>query len=228
MSDFLDLTEAQLILFGQNFSVKLAVHDPILTTVVVGDLLTAAAVSTALTAALNAVNSIREDAKEYTRVKDILLYAPFGTPMPVAPTATAWPAFPAGTIAGMLAWYRAIANRIKADPAYTEAIGQDLGIVGTGSAPGTDPPVLNGRTLTGFLTEAGWNRDGHDAAKFQGQRGDETTWTDLGVDIFPPFLDNRAPLVADTLESRRYRAAFMDKDIVTTGWSDTIEIVAQA
>ena len=227
MADFLSLTEPELILFAQNFAVKLAVHDPILTSVSAADVTQAATNSTELARAINTVNNIREDAKEYSNVKDIMLRSPVGTPLPTAPTATAWPAFGLGAIAGILAWYRDIAARIKADPAYTVAIGQDLGIVGTGTVPGTDAPVLTGKALTGYQNELGWKRAGHDAVKIQSQRAGETVWTDLAVDTASPYVDTRSPLVAGTPEERRYRAAYLDNDLITTGWSDTLVVTAQ-
>ncbi|MEX2243409.1 MAG: hypothetical protein WD716_06125 [Fimbriimonadaceae bacterium] len=228
MADFLNLSEAQLIQFFQNLATKLAVHEATLVSVVAADVTQADANVITVTNSLNSVNSIREDAKEYTQVKDILLYAPLGTALPTTPTATAWPALdPITDIAGIFAWTRALANRIKADSAYTPAIGADLGIVGTGTAPGTDVPVLKGKALTGYQIEAGWNKAGHQGVKFQSQRAGETVWTDIGTDMSPPFVDNRAPLVANTPEERRFRAAYVDDDLVTTGWSDTLVVTAQ-
>ena len=228
MADFLDLSEAQLIPFFQNLATKLAVHEATLTSVTAADVTQAGSNRDVVINALNAVNSIREDAKEYTQVKDVLLYALLGTALPTTPTATAWTALdPITDIAGILAWTRALANRIKADSAYTQAIGEDLGIVGTGSAPGTDVPVLKGAALIGYAVEVGWVKAGHDGLKIQGQRAGETTWTDLATDNFSPYVDNRPPLVADTPEERRYRAAYTDNDLVTTGWSDTLVVTAQ-
>lgn len=227
MADFLDLSEAQLIPFFQNFATKLAIHDAVLTTVLPADVMQATQNAVVVTNAVNTVNSIREDAKEYTGVKDILLYALLGTAMPTEPTATAWPAFADGDIAGIIPWTRALSNRIKADAAYTPAIGNDLGIVGTGSAPGTDVPVLKGVALIAYAVEVGWVKAGHDGVKLQSQRAGETVWTDLASDFNSPYVDNRAPLVAGAPEERRYRAAYLDNDLVTTGWSDTLSVTAQ-
>lgn len=227
MADFLDLSEAQLIPFFDNFATKLAVHEAALSSVAAGDVTQADTNAVVVANAVNTVNSIREDAKEYTQVKDILLYAALGTARPGAPTATAWPAFGLSDIAGIIAWTRALANRIKADAAYTPAIGDDLGIVGTGSAPGIDVPVLKGSALVAYGVEVGWVKAGHDGIKIQSQRAGESVWTDLATDSNSPYVDNRAPLVADTPEERRYRAAYIDNDLVTTGWSDTLVVTAQ-
>jgi len=228
MADFLDLTETELISFAQNFAVKLAVHEPALTTIGAADVTQANTNSTNLANAVNTVNNIREDAQEYTNVKDIVLYSPLGTPLPVPPTATAYPAFAPGSIMGLIAWYRQIANRIKADPGYTPAIGQDLGIVGTTSVPGTTPPVLTGTALPGYNVQVDWPRQGHDGLKVRSQRGAEATWTDLGTDMNPPFVDNRAPVTNGPPEARRYQAAYVDNDAVTTDWSATLTVIAHS
>jgi len=228
MSDFLDLTETQLISFAQNFAVKLAVHEPVLQNIGVADVTQATANSTNLANAVNTVNNIREDAKEYTNVKNIMLYSPLGTAVPGLPTATAWPSFALGSIAGMLAWYRMMAARIKTDPGGTEAIFQDLGIVGTADVPGTTPPVLDGAALTGYNVEVGWAKAGHDAIRFRGQRGTEVDWTDLGTDQFPPFIDNRAPVTSGPPEERRFQGAYVDNDVITTDWSATLTVIAHS
>jgi|CXWL01.1.fsa_nt_gi hypothetical protein len=204
MADFLDLTEAQLIVFAQNFAVKLAVHDPVLVSVLPADVTQASTNSTELAKAINTVNNIREDAQEYTNVKETMLYAPLGTPVPTPPTATAWPAFGLGAIAGILAWYRAIANRIKADPLYTVAIGQDLGIIGPAdAAPGT--PVLIAEALSQSqirlrVTRAGYNSVAIDSRRAGGN------WEEIGVCETAEFIDGRQPLVVGQPEVREYRA----------------------
>ena len=228
MADFLDLTETELISFAQNYALKLAVHEPVLDCITAAEVTKAGTASTVLANAINTTNNIHEDAQEYTNVKNIMLYSDLGTAVPTAPTATAYPAFGAGTFAGIIAWYRQQANRIKADNGYTTAIGQDLGIIGPSSAPGTTPPVLTGRALPGYNNEVGWPRAGHDGLRVRGQRGSETEWTDLGTDMNPPFIDSRPPLVSGPPEERRYQAAYVDNDAVTTDWSATLTVVAHS
>jgi len=228
MADFLDLTETELISFAQNFAVKLGVHEPALTTIFVADVTQAGLNSTNLANAVNTTNNIRQDAQEYTNVKNILLYSPLGTPVPTPPTATAWGVLAVGTISGIIAWYRMMAARIKTDPGATLAILQDLGIVSTPDVPGITPPVLSGFALPGYNNEIGWGKAGHDAIRFRGQRGNETEWTDLGTDQFPPFGDNRAPLVPGAPEERRYQGAYEDSDAVTTDWSATLTVIAHS
>ena len=228
MADFLQISEAQLIAFAQNFAGKLSSHEPDLDTIDAADVTQATTNATTLEQAIVTVNSIREDAQEYTDVKDALLYGDLGAPLPTAPTATDWPAFGVGAISGLIAWYRQIANRIKADPGYTPGMGEDLGIVGTTSAPGTTPPTITATALPGYNVEVGWSRQGHDGIRLRMQRGAETEWTDLGVDMNPPYTNNTPPLVAGQPEERRIQAAYVDNDATTTDWSATVTVVAHS
>lgn len=60
------------------------------------------------------------------------------------------------------------------------------------------------------------------------QRGTEVVWTDLGTDMNPPFVDNRAPLASGPPEERRYQAAYVDNDAATTDWSATLTVIAHS
>ena len=42
-----------------------------------------------------------------------------------------------------------------------------------------------------------------------------------------PYIDTRAPQVADTPEERRYQAAYLDADLITTLRSETLVVTAQ-
>ncbi|MCH8274509.1 MAG: hypothetical protein IH851_06950 [Armatimonadetes bacterium] len=51
------------------------------------------------------------------------------------------------------------------------------------------------------------------------------------VDFFQNFatpVASRAPLTADTPEERRFRAAYLDNDLITTGWSATLVVTVGA
>lgn len=42
-----------------------------------------------------------------------------------------------------------------------------------------------------------------------------------------PYVDTRAPLVDGRPEERRYRIAYLDDDVITTGWQDPLVVIAQ-
>lgn len=48
----------------------------------------------------------------------------------------------------------------------------------------------------GHNNEIEWAKAVHDGLRVRLQRGTETDWTDLGTDMNPPFVENRAPLLA--------------------------------
>ena len=101
MADYLDLTEAELIAWFQNWAAKLAVHEPTITALTVADVVQGAADSVEVESAVTTVLAIRSDKQEYTQTKNLMLHAVLGTALPVAPTATAWPAFGLGAAAAM-------------------------------------------------------------------------------------------------------------------------------
>ena len=228
MADYLNIPEAELIAWFQNWAAKLAVHLPTITAITAADVTQGALDSTEVESAVTTVLAIRSDKQEYTQTKNLMLHAVLGTALPVAPTCTAWPAFGLGAEAAIIARTRGLAGRIKADAAYTEAIGQDLGIVGTEDPAGVLPPTMTGETLTGYQVQINWVKAGHDAVQIQSQRATENVWVDLAIDTVSPYIDTRAPLVPNTPEERRYRAAYVDNDEITTGWSDTLVVTAQS
>lgn len=228
MADYLNIPEAELIAWFQNWAAKLAVHEPTITAIVLADVTQGASDSAEVENAVTTVLAIRSDKQEYTQTKDLMLHSPLGTALPVAPGATAWPAFGLGAAAAIIARTRALAGRIKTDAAYTTAIGEDLGIVGTAEPAGVNPPTMTGETLTGYQVQINWVKAGHDAVQIQSQRADEVVWVNLAIDTVSPYIDTRDPLVPNTPEERRYRAAYVDNDEITTGWSDTLVVTAQS
>lgn len=56
-------------------------------------------------------------------------------------------------------------------------------------------------------------------SELRSQRGTGVVWTELDTDMNPPFVDNRAPIASGPPEERRYQAAYVDNDAVTTDWS---------
>ena len=59
-------------------------------------------------------------------------------------------------------------------------------------------------------------------------RGALRPWTDLGTDINPPFIDSRALITSGPPAERRYQAAYVDNDAVTTDWSATLTVIAHS
>lgn len=178
--------------------------------------------------AVNGQSLIRTDAQEWTNYKNILLYAPIGTAVPGLPADAAKGSLPLGAIAGIIAWTRQIVQRTKAHPAYTDAIGADFGILPPGPGAAGAQPTLEGSALTGFQVSIDFELLRRKSIEIHSKRGAEPDFTLLAVDTGPPYIDNRAPLVASTPEQRLYRGRFRDNDDQPIGtWSDIITVTAQ-
>jgi hypothetical protein len=117
-----------------------------------------------------------------------------------------------------------INDRIKAADGYTDAIGQDLQIIGPSEshsalpeAPDASAEVRGGEVLIKF------KKSGHMGVWIEGQVGAETDWAYLAIDTSSPYNDSRPLKVASQPEKRRYRLCFWDGD-PTRVWCDMIEV----
>jgi hypothetical protein len=112
---------------------------------------------------------------------------------------------------------------IKASPAYTEAIGLQLGIVGSVEAL----PLLPAGPEFSLKVEQGdasqvvrvkFKKAGHMGVAIYARRagGD---WVLLGIITSSPYLDERPLAVATQPEVREYRLRFWDNGSETGEWS---------
>lgn len=129
IKDYLSLPDEGKAAFLNNFSNKLGGYAAAL------DVTPAEAASVvADTAMFNYILDLQEAYKtkkqDITKYKNILRDGPLGTPPGPVPTAPVLPAAPAVVAEGIFIRIRKLVKHIKTHPAYNEAIGEDLGIVG--------------------------------------------------------------------------------------------------
>lgn len=146
-----------------------------------------------------------------------------GTDPMVLPTFTA-PALPAGVSAalpGTLTRLFALIAKLKLSAGYTEAIGTDLGVVGSETTEKALP-----KFLTELMQGAGcqcvkltFYKYTHMGVHIEGRRG-AGAWEFLGVDTESPYMDERPLLVAGVPEVREYRMRFWDKGTANGDWTD--------
>ncbi|WP_295446709.1 hypothetical protein [uncultured Thiodictyon sp.] len=112
-------------------------------------------------------------------------------------------------------------QRLKLHPAYTEAIGQDLGILGSSGIPDEAPPTftltvekLSDRTRVCI----DYPKHGHGGVVVD-SRINQGDWLPLGHFTQKTIHDDRALVVAGTPESRDYRLRWWDKDEAHGEWS---------
>jgi len=110
-----------------------------------------------------------------------------------------------------------IAKKIKASTGYTEAIGEELGIIGPDVAPSdyrTVQPKLKG-DISGEVVHIYLDKFDLEGLKLFSQRGAETDYTFLANDTHSPYTDSRKKLDLSKPEERRYYAYYtMDEDEV--------------
>ena len=194
----------------------LAVYDQRLT-VAVGVVV---ACGQSLAACGRCVNVIGEylpafDAAKRNRVayKDLMRE---GKTLPGVPSPTTPQAIPSATVAvtappatavlpNIELRMRLLIKQLKASPAYTLAIGTDLGIIVPSNSPAETKPKPSGAVA---LT---WTKGKHDGVIIECKRGTETAFTFLDRDFKSPYVDTRPNALAGVPELRTYRLRY-EKD----------------
>jgi hypothetical protein len=120
---------------------------------------------------------------------------------------------------------RALANRLKAHPSYTTALGEQLGIVGPEDT--TDltnaKPTLAAAAVTPGLVTIQFNKSISSGVRILSKRGSETSFTLLAIDTESPYIDTRANLAAGP-ETRQYQAQYLTGDDSIGLISDTLVV----
>jgi len=205
-----------------NFAAKLPAYGPTLG-VIAGDV--TAAVNDAkyanyvLGTWLSAVRNFSPSTTD--AVDDVLTGA--GSVAMVLPSFAA-PALPAGVTAalpGTLTRLFALISKMKLNAAYTEAIGTDLGIVGSAETEKA-VPKFSAETEQGGgcqCVRLRFAKYGHMGVYVESRRG-TGAWEFIAIDTESPYEDERALLVAGAPEVREYRMRFWDKGTPNGDWTD--------
>lgn len=122
---------------------------------------------------------------------------------------------------------RAQARRIKSHPAYTPALGEQLGIEGrrqTRTTPegGIRPDLTATDVLNGEVTIA-FAKNGHSGVEIRSRRGAETEFGFLARDTESPYVDTRPNLTSGP-ETRHYVAQYLQKDTLVAELSDELVV----
>jgi hypothetical protein len=151
---------------------------------------------------------------------------PAAAPVPSIGTEFSPPGVPAVPDGALPRW-RKLVEYLKAHPAYTKAIGDDLGIEAPAApAQSTKPTVKcatepNGKVFLNVL------KDGHDAFTVFSKRGSETQPSLLGVYTRSRIEDARPPLVPGQPELREYTIQYRDADQPVGEMSDPCRVTVQ-
>ncbi len=168
---------------------------------------------------------VQQFAQAATTRAGLILNGPDGGNSVIWPNyaAPSEPPAPAPVNGGALKRIFAFIAAMKKITAFTDAIGEDLGTLGSvatedpAAIPPVDAKVIGGQVIITF------KKMGHMGVWVEGQTGSETDWTFLAIDTSNPYNDTRPLKVAGQPEKRRYRLCFWDGD-PTKVWTDVIEV----
>jgi hypothetical protein len=120
---------------------------------------------------------------------------------------------------------RAVVRRVKSHPAYTTALGEQLGVVGPEDTTdlNTARPTLKATSVLAGAVTIGFNKSISSGIKIWSKRGAEPAFTFLATDTTSPYVDNRANLAAGP-ELRQYQAQYLDGDDPVGLVSDTLSV----
>ncbi len=172
---------------------------------------------------LDAKNQFSDAAQQWTAYKNA---ARNGTatalgPLPVAPTLGTAPTVVAP---GIFTRVAALCARIKKHSGYTEAIGQDLDIIGAEQTVDVNAakPVLK-LTLQAGHPNVGWQKGGFDGVEIMVDRG-TGTFAFLAIDTVPDYLDTAALPAAGQSAVWKYKAIYRLNDEPVGQWSDVVSL----
>ncbi|MEI7731431.1 MAG: hypothetical protein WCO56_17790 [Verrucomicrobiota bacterium] len=173
------------------------------------------------------VNSARVFSMAVTKAEEAAAHG-LGTDPIVLPVFTA-PALPTGVAPvapGTLTRVYELVRVIKGKSAYTDTIGQDLLILAREDAalylaPSMTVKIVSGETQQNISIR--FVKYGHEAVLLESRRNGGA-WERLDTTTHSPYVDARPLLVANTAETREYRARFSDKNVPNGDWSTIIRI----
>ena len=119
---------------------------------------------------------------------------------------------------------RELANRIKTNKAYTEAIGNQLQIVGTSTSDIdelTFKPTISVQLGHDFV-RIKFTKNGVDGVNVYTRLSGEKTWTFLARDTHSPYDDHRPLAVSGTPEVREYQCMGVVNDVEIGQPSDIV------
>jgi hypothetical protein len=115
---------------------------------------------------------------------------------------------------------------IKSSAAYTQTIGEDLGIVAPEDTADHPVPVFKLEAVQGAACQAvkiSFTKYNHMGVWIESRRG-TGGFEFLAIDTESPYLDERPLLAAGQPEIREYRLRYWDKGTPNGDWTDTAKI----
>jgi len=219
--DWYPKRESELVQWHASFSAALSSYSgtlglaaPVVTQVGVDS----ANVSLVLTAAETAENY----RSEVIAFKNQMLRGLINTPTPGAPTLPAALTLALGSLGNIEARTRQLVAQIKSNAAFTQQMGEDMGIF-----PVTQPlgsPSCTAEALTGHQVRIRIKKGGYANVVLWRQRGGGA-WEQLAIVDVATYVDQSPPLVAGQPEERSYRVQGYANAAPEGAYSDTVTVV---
>lgn len=203
-----------------NFSSKLGGYAAILG-LTAAEVASVAADALMFTYLLNLIEIFTTAKEQRVTYKNLIKEGPLGKSAGTFPISPVVSAPPAAVAPGIFPRIAQLVQRIKNSANYTEAIGKDLGIIGSELALNSTlmKPVLR-LVLKGGQVEVQWVKGDADAVYIETDKG-TGTWGFLAVDSVPHYTDTTPIPAAGTW---KYRAMYLVADERVGQWSDVASI----
>ena len=176
---------------------------------------------------LNMLNIINQTQQNATAYKNLLKHQSGNQTLSALPAMPPLPPAPPAVPAGIFDRTRALMQRIKNSPAYTEAIGQDLNIIPAISTVDLNAisPVLKG-TLDVGRPHLRWSKSEADAIDLYADHNDGTGFHLVGRFMRAEYLDVTPVPSGKVAEEFKYKAVFVIDDAQVGVMSQVFSITA--
>ena len=174
--------------------------------------------------AVTNLKKIETHKKNWTTYKNILKKGEVNVTANAAPTTPTLDVAPAAVAPGVLIRFTTMVNRVKAHPAYTTAIGQNLGIEKATTAKlNTDDaqPVLKA-VMRGGKVNLVWKKANFSGIVIEKDSGEGFAMLDK--DFSPDFIDNSVMPAQGESAIWKYRAIYLVGDDKVGLMSDVVTV----
>jgi hypothetical protein len=178
--------------------------------------------TTMFTYIVDMVELFKNEQGKRVAYKNLLVNGDLSTPVSTIPSVPALPAAPPAVQAGIFRRLAKTVQRIKNHPAYNNAIGQDLGIIGAVNVIDTETmkPILKG-ALDAGRPIIKWKKGDADSIDIYVDRNDGKGFVFLANDSHPDYIDT-FPIPATAIWE--YKGIYKIADEQVGEFSDAISI----
>ena len=187
-----------------------------------GDVASATADAAFFAYVVNSQSQIAAYAQQWTAYKNLARDGG-GVSLVTAPVAPVLGVAPALVNPGIFIRVKALVARIKVAPAYTDSIGQALGIIGADQTVDVNSlkPVLTA-ALEAAHVDLGWAKQGMDGLELQVDRG--SGFVLLAIVTAQKYADTAALPAVGQSALWKYKGIYLQSDQRVGQWSDVVSL----